>query len=68
MVVPKGLIVVATTVIIDITLVVSGAIIDVFVSSDVARIVNGIIFPHILIVATAADRRSNEAATPTEQR
>ena len=38
-VVLKGLIVVATSVILDIIFVVSGAIVDIFVSTDIARVV-----------------------------
>ena len=60
--------VVATNIILDVMIVVSGAFVDVFVSTDVARVVNCLIFPYILIVATTAFRRSDEAATPTEQR
>ena len=67
-VVLRGLIVVATSVILDIIFVVNGAFADTFVSTDVARVVNCLVFPYILIVATAACRRSDGAATPTEQR
>ena len=68
MVVPRRLIVVATRVILDIMIVVDGAIIDVFVSTDVARVVNCLIFPYMLIVATAACKRNDGTATPAEQR
>ena len=67
-VVPGRLIVVATLVILDVLLAVSSGIIDSFISTDVARVVNCVILPYILIIATAAFRRSSEAATPTEQR
>ena len=42
-VVLKGLIVVATIVILDIIFAASGAIFDMFVSTDVARVVNRVI-------------------------
>ena len=68
MVVPRRLIVVATLVILNVLIVVSGGIIDVFVLTDSARVVNCVVSPYILIVVTAGFRRSDEAATPTEQR
>ena len=61
-------VVVGTLVILDVLIVVDGAILDVFVSLDVARVVNCTVLPSVLIVATAAFRRSDEAATPTAQR
>ena len=62
------LIFIATRVIFDINFVVSSVVIDNFVLADFLRVVNCTISPCILMVATAACRRSGEAATPTEQR
>ena len=61
-------VVVATSVIFDIFVVTQGVVIDTIVISDVVHVVNCPTFPCTLRVATAAFRRSNEAATPTEQR
>ena len=61
-------VVVGTLVILDVLIVVSSGISDVFASLDVARVVNCTILPYILVVATAAFRRGDGAATPTAQR
>ena len=59
---------VANGVIFDIFSVTNGVVSDVVKMTDIICIIKHAIFPYVLIVATAACRRSGEAATPTEQR
>ena len=67
-VVLRMFIVVATSVILDIIFVVSSVVVDIVVPTKIVRVVNCTIFPYILMVATAARRRSDGAATPAKQR
>ena len=60
--------VVVNVVVISVIVVENGLLIDTDVLVDGIVVVNSAVFPYILIVVTAAFRRSDEAATPTAQR